>query len=259
MRCFAIFTVINLLTVSTNSPPLWFSFFGGPYSETTCYYDKRGFEWTQLLESNWPVIKKELDDFLKNNNHRLVPYFNKEMVSTAKSWKALSFMFWSMPFKQNMKQCPRTMELLMKVPGIVSASISLLEPHTEIKPHKGDTNAIIRCHYGIDVPAPLPHCGFQVGDEQRSWEEGKLLLFNDAAKHFAWNNTGKRRLILLIDVIRPEFINKKNSICRTVLAALLWQYLTQKRSWLKRSPRGVKVAVHTVLKGVVAAMLPFRK
>ena len=240
-------------------PALWFSFFGGPYNEDTCYYDKSRYEWTQQLESAWPVIKEEMDDFLRKNHHRLFPYFNEELVSGPKKWKALSFLFWTMPFKENISQCPRTMAILDTIPGIVSASISMLEPNTQIKPHKGDTNAIIRCHLGIDVPAPLPHCGFQVGEEQRSWEEGKLLLFNDAARHLAWNNTDKKRVILLLDVIRPEFIGKKKSICRTVLAALLWQYLSQKMKLLKRSPRAVKKGIHTVLKGVVSVGMLFRK
>jgi ornithine lipid ester-linked acyl 2-hydroxylase len=241
------------------TPRLWFSFFGGEYTEAITYYDKSRFDWTHLLESNWPVIKEEMEEFLEKNRHRLVPYFNKEMVSAPKKWKALSFMFWTLRFTENASQCPRTMTLLQQVPGIVSASISLLEPHTQIKPHRGDTNGIIRCHLGLAVPASLPHSGFQAGDEQRSWEEGRLLLFNDAARHHAWNDTDRIRVILLLDVIRPEFISKKNFICRTVLAALLWQYLSQKMKFLRSSPRAIKLAAHAVLKCVVAVVLPFRR
>lgn len=242
---------------STASRP-WYSFFGGEYTESLTYYDKSSFEWTQLLENNWPVIKTELQEFLSKNQGKLVPYFNNEMVSGPTKWKALSFMFWTLRFRKNSDQCPRTMALLQKVPHLVSASVSLLEPHTQIKPHRGDTNAIIRCHLGLTVPSSLPHCGFQVGDEQRSWEEGKLLLFNDAAWHFAWNNTDQQRLILLLDVIRPEFSHKKKTICRTVLAALAWQYLSQKIRFFKSSPRSVKKGIHSILKGVVAIVLVFR-
>ena len=213
----------------------------------------------ELLEASWPVIKAELQDLLDKNEQRLVPYFNEEMVSGPKKWKALSFMFWTVRFKQNIDHCPETMALLRKVPHLVSASISLLEPNTQIKPHRGDTNAIIRCHLGLRVPSPLPQCGFQVGDEQRSWEEGKLLLFNDAMRHLAWNNTNERRLILLLDVIRPEFADRKDQICRTVLAALGYQYLSQKMKFLKRSPRSVKTVMHAMLKGMVAVVLPFKR
>lgn len=244
---------------AVTTPKLWYSFFGGEYTENCTYYDKSKFEWVQLLESNWPVIKTELENFLAGNQQRLVPYFNEEMVSARKSWKALSFMFWTLRFKENSDQCPQTMALLQKIPHLVSASISLLEPHTQIKPHRGDTNGIIRCHLGLVIPAALPHCGFQVGDEQRSWEEGKLLLFNDAARHLAWNNTDQRRLILLLDVIRPEFANKRGHICRTVLAALAWQYLAQKIGLLKRSPWGVKKGAHFVLKSIVAGVLFLKK
>jgi ornithine lipid ester-linked acyl 2-hydroxylase len=143
--------------------------------------------------------------------------------------------------------------------GLVSAYISKLEAHTEILPHRGDTNGIIRCHLGLTVPGKLPDCGFQAGYDQRSWEEGKLLLFNDAARHLAFNQTEKERVILMLDVVRPEFLHQKNRICLTVLASLLWQLLASKITLLKKSPGFFKRSVHAILMLKVTFLMPIHR
>jgi ornithine lipid ester-linked acyl 2-hydroxylase len=128
------------------------------------------------------------------------------------------FTFWGLKVSNKFKRkCPKTMQYLKKIPGLVSLSISQLAPNSTIAEHTGDTNAIVRCHLGIEVPASLPDCGLGVNGEQRSWAEGKWIVFNDAYKHTAWNNTGKRRIIIIADIIKPEFMDRKNIACAFIL------------------------------------------
>ena len=108
-----------------------------------------------------------------------------------------------------------------------------MEPNSSIKPHYGDTNAIHRCHLGLLIPTSLPFTGFQVGYEKRSWEEGKLLIFNDAAYHKAWNESSQPRIVLIVDVIRPKFLKKKLWICARVNAIIKSQRIVQKSPILK--------------------------
>jgi aspartyl/asparaginyl beta-hydroxylase (cupin superfamily) len=70
----------------------------------------------------------------------------------------------------------------------------------------------------------LPNCGFKVSGECRPWEEGKLLVFLDANVHEAFNNSNERRYILLLDILRPEFENKKKAVCVKILAMLSLYY-----------------------------------
>ena len=235
---------------------VWYSFEGkypyhGPY-----FYNENEFPWVEKLEMQWPLIQQELMHFLEQNQGKLVPYFNKDLSTGNKKWKAVSFIFWGFKFKKNYNACPVTMAAISKIPGLVSASISMLEPHTTIKPHNGDTNAIIRGHLGLIVPAQLPETGFQVGEEQRSWQEGKILLFNDGEWHTAWNNSSDRRYILLFDVIRPQFLDQQLKICTTVLTALTWQMTTSNISILKKVPRNIrKFLINTFLKPLVYLVL----
>ena len=127
--------------------------------------------------------------------------------------------------KEAINSCPVTINILNNIPGLISASVSILEPGARINPHYGDTDAIIRCHLGLKIPAGLPSCGFRVGYEDRSWEQGKLLMFNDAAYHKAWNETDQTRIVLLFDIIRIQHEKQKKWICSKVRGSILYQYL----------------------------------
>lgn len=238
---------------------IWYSFYGGQSEDdAVSYYDKNIFDWTTQIEDQWQVIGIEIERYLQDNEEKIKPYFNKDLVTKNNSWKTSAFFFWKWSVKKNMKQCPQTMSILNKIPGILSASISILESDITIKPHRGDTNAIVRAHLALKVPHSLPGCGFQVNDEQRSWEEGKLILFNDAAKHTAWNNTQDRRYVLLFDVIRPEFQNKKFTVSSRVLAGLLMQAIVQKMPFIKKLPKFILAAKLFTFAFFINLILRFR-
>ena len=236
-------------------PVTWYSSIGGKQEEGLGFYETSDFSWVSELESNWQVVRKEVEAFMTNNEERIKPYFNKKLVSGPKKWKAFSFRFWSWGVTDNAKECPETMRIMSKIPGLVSASISILEPHTDIHPHKGDTNAIYRCHLGLSIPAPLPECGFQVGDVKKSWKEGEVLAFNDAAEHQAWNHTDSIRFVLLFDVIRPEFIHKKYRVCAFVLAGLVMQLFAQKSVLIRKLPWTMKKGMLRMISVVVWMVL----
>jgi aspartyl/asparaginyl beta-hydroxylase (cupin superfamily) len=43
-----------------------------------------------------------------------------------------------------------------------------------------------------------------VGGETREWLEGKAFAFDDTIEHEAWNNSKKRRAVLIIDSWNPH-------------------------------------------------------
>jgi aspartate beta-hydroxylase len=104
-------------------------------------------------------------------------------------------------------RCPRTMELAKRLElpklGLISPSLyfSVLEPNSRISPHTGITNARLICHLPLIVPND---CGFRVGGETRQWEVGKALVFDDMTMHEAWNDSSRIRVVLIVDLWRPE-------------------------------------------------------
>ena len=192
------------------------------------------YKWTPIIEENHQIIYDEIIKHFEIHKNNYNPYFADDLVNSIGKWKSFGFYFFGI--RAEKKICDSfstTIKLLKQIPGIVSASVSIMEPNSEIKPHYGDTNAIHRCHLGLLIPAKLPLTGFQVGFEKRSWEQGKLLIFNDAAYHKAWNESSQPRMVLIFDVIRPEFIKKKLWICAHVNAILKSQRAAKKLPCLK--------------------------
>ncbi|MBK6985228.1 MAG: aspartyl/asparaginyl beta-hydroxylase domain-containing protein [Bacteroidetes bacterium] len=206
------------------SSKLWFSIYNlnSTYSGLeTGFIDPVNFDWSNDLKANINIIKEELEAYLKD--HQLESYFNTSMVSKKNSWKTIALKNWSIELFKNQKHFPKTTELLNRYPQIISSSFNLLTANSKIHAHSGDTNAIYRCHIGIDVPEGLPNCGFRVKDELRSWENNKWMVFMDAYDHEAWNNSSKDRYIFLIDILRDEFKQHKQLVCSTVRTSLFLQ------------------------------------
>jgi len=225
--------------------PLWFAEDGGPFhGHEPSYFDPADFPWVAEVELKWEVIRDELKALLEADQASLTPYANTAMTTQPGRWKTFGMMFWLNRFSGPSKKCPRTMQILSRVPGLAAVSFNLLEPNSSIKPHRGDTNAIIRCHMGLDVPDTAPRCAFRVGGEVRSWENGKFLLFCDAHEHTAWNNTDRDRYILVIDIFRTQFHARRKAIASRVLASITLALILQRGEWLRRHcSRGFSRAV----------------
>lgn len=74
-------------------------------------------------------------------------------------------------------------------------------PGTHIEPHCAPNNLRIRCHLGLIIPEG---CEIRVGNEVRTWQEGKCLVLDDSFEHEVWNRSGQTRVILLIDFWHPD-------------------------------------------------------
>lgn len=207
--------------MSKKHQDLWFSDLGRQYQgEHPLFYSPSQFSWVKQLEENWQEIRNELQEVLHKETQLLEPYMNTKMTSKANKWKTAGLMFWTIRSKSQCEKFPKTWEIIKDIPNLSAASFNLLGPNTTIKPHYGNTNAIIRCHLGLSIPAEVPSCGFRVGDESQSWSDGKLLMFCDAHTHTAWNNTNKDRYVMVIDVFRPEYRPKTAAIASRVLSSI---------------------------------------
>jgi ornithine lipid ester-linked acyl 2-hydroxylase len=214
---------------------LWFNYNEGSFKgNEPFYFDTNDFPWVKQIESQWHIIHDELMTLVKEHESSLTPYPNREMTTKLNKWKTFGFMFWTIKSRSNCKKCPETWKLLKTIPNLLAGSFSLLEAGTTIKPHQGDTNAIIRCHLGLRIPAPAPQCAFRVGTETRSWNDGKLLMFCDAQTHTAWNNTGEKRYIMILDIMRPQYAAQTKSICSRVLASIYLEIAYQRIQFLQK-------------------------
>lgn len=211
--------------MGNSAPPIWYGVHGREYHGPEPAFFDDEFPWTADLMASFPAIKEALAPLMYDDSEDLKPYFDEVLQYPPKNWKTIGFYFWGKKDYANLERFPVVAEMLSRIPGLVTASFNMLEPHSRIKPHFGETNAVYRVHLGIRIPAPLPACGFTVNGESRSWEEGGLLVFLDANVHEAFNDTDERRYILLLDILRPEFASRKKQICVKALSMLSLYFL----------------------------------
>lgn len=203
---------------------IWYSFtstesFKG---EEPPFFNISNEEWYKLLNE---FREKFLDEFKGKEDDLFVAYFNNTFANKKGQWKFIPFKMWGRNYFKNRNTFPELVNVVEKIPFVASYALSKLEPHTNIKSHTGDSNVMYRIHVPLMVPSGLPDCGFRVLREKRSWNE--IFAFCDAHDHEAWNNTDQDRIILIIDIIRPEFESKYNWIRAQVLASLWIQFFFQ--------------------------------
>lgn len=229
--------------------PIWYAFRSKHYhGKMPAFYQVNEFEWTKRIESNSETILKELDAFIEAQEKNFQSYFNATLVNRENSWKTANFILWNKFNKENCARIPETLKLFQSINGLTSLAISVLEPNTHIQPHYGDTNAIIRCHYGISVPAQSPDCAIKVKDETKGWQRGKLLMFCDAALHESWNNTNEKRYVLIFDVIHPDYIDQKRKVCSNVRSWLSLQKFYGKYPRYRTAPVWMKKMIRQILR-----------
>jgi beta-hydroxylase len=164
------------------------------------------FPWTGEFECNWEAVRAELTALLKHRDE--LPFFqdispDQMCISPDDKWRAFFLCGFGYRSELNCKRCPNTAALLEKVPGLETAFFSILAPGKIIPSHQGITKSLIRGHLGLVVPPAPEACFMDVGDVRCTWEEGRLLLFDDSYPHGVTNQTNHERVVLLFDFPRP--------------------------------------------------------
>jgi aspartyl/asparaginyl beta-hydroxylase (cupin superfamily) len=167
------------------------------------FYDPAEFEWAKALEDAFPVVKEELAQVLAADAQGFKAYMS-EAQQHLTGWNTFNLFFYGKKFEANCARVPRTTALLESLPRFERDHImfSALNPHARIPPHTGPMNGIIRAHLPLLVPRG---CYIRVGPDERTWEEGKLLVFDDSFEHEVWNHSDQVRIVLFMNFWHPCF------------------------------------------------------
>jgi len=186
-----------------------------PYLAQRQFFEREEFDWVPEFEAATPAIKAELEALLEQGAD-FQPYIEYEQnrphrefhgLHGNESWTALYLVRDGKLVEEIAARCPATMTALDKVPlsriGSRTPSVlfSKLTPGAHIPPHRGMLNCRLICHLPLIVPEG---CWLRVGNETRSWREGRLMIFDDSIQHEARNDSGETRIVLLFDIWRPE-------------------------------------------------------
>lgn len=126
------------------------------------------------------------------------------------------------------KRFPLLSKLISTIPDILTVELSILEPNCQITPHVGGneiSGRLMRCHLGIEIP---DKCGFICENYIEMHKENEWITFDNARMHNVFNFSHSRRLVIIIDMIRPTSIKPIDSgICYlNELLSILPQFFT---------------------------------
>lgn len=143
-------------------------------------------------------------------------FFDKRELNATGKWQSIPIMSWGLMHKKNSKLFAELLSFFT-CSAISSVSVSMLPAHTEIPFHIGDTNAIVRNHLSILLPKETNMCFFEIDNRKHSWTYNSILSFTDSYRHRACNFSSEDRIVIIFDIVRPEFHSRKKEICKRAL------------------------------------------
>jgi len=169
---------------------------------TKPWFDEQS-EVKNMLEKNASAIVAEYEGV---QEHMKTHPDNDEFADSGK-WNGLFFTLSG--GKKNEKLCalcPETTKVIESLPlcpnyGFVM--FSELAPGTHLLAHTGSSNFRLRYHLGIRVPEQET-VKLRVAYEERSWSEGKCIVFDDAYEHEVKHTGEQPRVVLIVDAWHPS-------------------------------------------------------
>jgi ornithine lipid ester-linked acyl 2-hydroxylase len=171
-----------------------------------CVYDTAAFPWAAGIEREWGAVRDELDRvMLRKSELPNVQDITADAVSITRdeNWKIFPLIAYGIRSQPNIDMCPQTWRIVRRIPGLMTAMFSILEPGKHIPPHRGPYNGVLRLHLGVLVPQTGKRLAIRVGSEEHRWQEGRVLIFDDAYEHEVWNETRHARVVLFVDFAKP--------------------------------------------------------
>ena len=200
------------------------------------FYERDEFDWVETVEAATDDIRSELQPIMSDPS-KFSPYLQADAAHldqeddnliNSNDWGALFLWDYGRLVPEIAKLFPNTVKALEAaplpaVPGQAPMALfSKITPDTRIPPHHGFLNTRLICHLPIIVPE---NCGaLRVGNEERPWVEGEMLIFDDSIEHEAWNTSDEERVVLLFEIWRPELNDEERTLVTKMLTAVKEYY-----------------------------------
>jgi ornithine lipid ester-linked acyl 2-hydroxylase len=172
------------------------------------FFEPESFPWVPSVEAEWLAVRNELEAVMQRRED--IPNFQdvseaQKVLTDGEQWKTFWLCAYGKSAEENCARCPETMRILRRIPGMKSAMFSILAPNKHIPEHRGMYKGVLRYHLGLIVPKPDGSSRIRVGNDVRSWKEGKSMIFDDSHPHEVWNECDSFRVVLFVDFLRPVF------------------------------------------------------
>lgn len=166
--------------------------------------DRKRFTAVDVLRDNWQAIRDEAAGLFDQGHIRAAlkgddASFNSFFKA---GWKRFYVKWYGEPLPSAQKLCPRTVELVNRIPGVKAAMFALLPPGAKLNPHRDPFAGSLRYHLGLITPNSRD-CRILVDGNEYHWRDGEDVIFDETCVHWAENRTDTTRVILFCDLERP--------------------------------------------------------
>ncbi|MGH8118402.1 MAG: aspartyl/asparaginyl beta-hydroxylase domain-containing protein [Rhodanobacteraceae bacterium] len=187
-----VFAPYNLLMYAFSAVP------GGAFP------DRRGFPDVDPLRDNWQTIRDEAAGLSDQGHIRAALKDDDASFSSfiKAGWKRFYVKWYGEPLPSAQKLCPKTVELVNRIPRVKAAMFALLPPGVTLNLHRDPFAGSLRYHLGLMTPNS-DSCHIVVDGQNYSWRDGDDVVFDETCAHWVENRTDQTRVILMCDLERP--------------------------------------------------------
>lgn len=171
--------------------------------------DPAEFPELDLLRQNWQIIREEGLELVRQNYFDATKrpgtagYYDVGFRTFFKyGWSRFYLHWYGYTHHSARRLCPRTVEILQKVPALHGAMFAFLPPRSQLTRHADPIAVSLRYHLGLATPNS-DACFINVDGHEQSWRDGEAIMFDETYLHYVRNDTDSERLILMCDVKRP--------------------------------------------------------
>lgn len=178
-----------------------------------------GVEWHARLLTSMSVITAEWSAFV--TSHGRLPHIEDilgEDQGNLGMWRIGVLVADRGTSELARRAFPNTTAAVLAVPGLRAALWSELGPGTVLTEHEGPNAGVLRYHLGVE-------CGegsaLRVAGSVVPFTDGVGILFDDTARHGAWNHSEQSRITLFLEIERPlpRLSSLRNRAVQTMIAA----------------------------------------
>ena len=172
------------------------------------WYNTKEYPFIAKLEAGYKDIKSELLYNMKNRLHLFTGEI--ENLHVGGEWTELRLKSSGYGFTEYTKYFEKTMKHIRQCgQEFTSIKFSAIKPGTHIRTHTGPSNERLRLHL------TLIHSGgakIRVGKDWHTWEEGKMIMFDDSWEHEVIHSGLEIRVVLIMDIWHPELPEEKRIV-----------------------------------------------
>ena len=156
------------------------------------------------LQEHWETIRDEAQALYDGGSIKAADSYNDLAFKSfyKHGWKRF-YLKWYDEFLPSARDlCPKTVELVEKIPSIHAAMFTSMEPGGWLPKHRDPFAGSLRYHLGLLTPND-DRCRIYIDGEPYSWRDGEAIVFDETYIHWVRNETDESRVILFCDVERP--------------------------------------------------------